>query len=78
MIRCEFCGQVGTHDYRCPNYIPPKAKYYCCCCNEGIYQGEHYLDNQNGEYVHRNCIPDIDWLINWLDFKVEEMDCNYE
>lgn len=38
MIRCEFCGQVGTHDYRCPNYIPPKAKHYCCYCSEGIYQ----------------------------------------
>ena len=78
MVRCEFCGQVGTHDYRCPNYISPKAKYYCCYCNEGIYQGEYYLDNQNGEYIHRDCIPDIDWLIKWLGFRVEEMCCDYE
>ena len=60
MIRCEFCGQVGTHDYRCPNYISPKAKHYCCYCGEGIYQGERYLDNENGEYMHEDCIGCID------------------
>ena len=78
MIRCEFCAQVKIHDYRCPNYIPPKAKHYCCYCSEGMYQGQCYLDNQNGEYIHRDCIPNIDWLINWLGFKVEEMNWNYE
>ncbi len=75
---CEICRQYGTHHPRCPYYSPPRPRITCCYCDEGIYQGECYLDNQNGEYVHRDCIPDTDWLINWLGFKVEEMNCNYE
>lgn len=75
---CEICRQYGTHHPRCPYYSPFKPKYICCYCGEGIYQGERYLDNEQGEYIHEDCIRSIgiDWLINWLGFeyKTEEND----
>lgn len=51
-------------------------KYLCCYCGEGIYQGERYLDNENGEYMHEDCIGCIgtDKVINWLGFKYKEME----
>ena len=42
---CEYCGKYGTHHLRCPLYEPPRATHYCSICNEGIYDGEEYLDN---------------------------------
>ena len=54
---CSICGRYdGLHDYRCPYYSPLRPKYLCCYCGEGIYQGERYLDNENGEYMHEDCI----------------------
>ena len=61
-----------------PKLYSSQSEALLLLCSEGIYQGECYLDNQNGEYVHMDCIPDTDWLINWFGFNVEEMNCNYE
>ena len=65
MIRCDFCGQVGTHDYRCPNYIPPKAKHYCCYCSEGIYQGIFEgIYNYDFKFVDNNSVT---YGTNWSE-----------
>ena len=69
---CWYCKQTVCPSL-CPNYIPPKANHYCCYCGEGIYE-EKYLENEDGEYVHRDCIPDTDWLVNWLGYEFEEME----
>ena len=74
---CSICGRYdGLHDYRCPYYSPLRPKYLCCYCGEGIYQGERYLDNENGEYMHEDCVGCIgtDKVINWLGFKYKEME----
>lgn len=74
---CSICGRNdGLHDYRCPYYSPPHPKYLCCYCGEGIYQGGRYLDNENGEYMHEDCIGCLgtDRVINWLGFKYKEME----
>lgn len=74
---CEFCLMPnGKHDSRCPYYSPTKPKYICCNCGNDIYQNERYLTNENGEYIHEECICNkgIDWLINWLGFKFREME----
>lgn len=74
---CEICRQFPCHP-RCPNYSTPQPRIICCYCDEGIYQGERYLDNEQGEYIHEDCIgcAGYDWLINWLGFeyKTEEND----
>ena len=63
----------GTHDPRCPYYSPTRPRITCCYCNEGIYQGERYLDNEQGEYIHEDCVGSagINWMINWLGFRYE-------
>lgn len=52
--------------YDCPNYIPPKASIYCSECKNGIYDGEEYIENDNGEYRHFECMncsrEDLEWL----------------
>ena len=53
---CEYCHLYGEHYPQCPFYEPPKATHYCSICQEGIYNGEEYIENDDGEYVHRDCI----------------------
>lgn len=74
-MSCEYCGGLGNlHDYRCPNYSRPKANYKCCYCGSGICSGEEYIVNYDGEYIHRDCIPCIDFLIDWLGYETKEME----
>lgn len=78
---CEICGRLdGKHHSRCPYYSPPSPKIICCYCGEGIYQGEYYLDNESGEYIHKDCICNIDTdqLVGLLGFSYKEMEENDE
>jgi hypothetical protein len=40
----------------------------------GILSGQDYLRNSEGQYIHRDCIPCTDYLIDWLGYRVETMD----
>ena len=68
---CEICGQTPCLS-RCPNYRQ-RSNFTCCYCKEGIYPSEEYLVNCDGEYIHRDCIPTVDFLIDWLGYKIKEM-----
>ena len=46
-MSCEYCGQYGSHNPRCPLYESPKASHYCSICGEGILEGEDYIKNEN-------------------------------
>ena len=70
---CIYCGQYGTHHPRCPLYIPPKATHYCSICGEGIYDGEEYIVNDDGEYAHWDCVYYGRDLAKFLGYKVKEM-----
>lgn len=71
-MACEYCGiTCGEHDYRCPNYIPPRTRHYCSICGECICDGEEYIENYVGDYVHLECICDVEWLIRWLGYEVK-------
>lgn len=37
-MACLYCGKVGKHDFRCPNYEPPRPKCYCSECGDGILE----------------------------------------
>ncbi len=66
---CELCRKTPC-DTRCPNYVSPLAEHYCSICNEGIYTGEEYIKNDNGDYVHYECISGTRDLLNWLGINV--------
>ena len=74
MFGCEYCHKLNGHDFRCPNYIPPKASHYCSICDEGIYNGEEYIVNDGNEYAHWDCIGYGRDLAHWLGYEIKEME----
>lgn len=70
---CEICKHNPCLS-RCPNYIPKRTEHICCYCNDYIYIGDEFVMNENGEYIHRDCIPSIGWLITWVDLKAKVME----
>ena len=62
---------------RCPNYIPSKATCYCSICNEGILEGEQYIQNNDGEYRHFDCFCGMKDLLEWLGFDIKTMEETY-
>lgn len=73
-MSCEHCFKIGgKHDYRCPNYIPPKANRYCSYCGEGILDGDEYIENDDGECMHFECIPSLRGLVEFYGQDVKTM-----
>lgn len=70
---CEFCGGIGSHNRRCPAYIPEKAKYQCVFCEEGIGYGQDYIENLSGEYAHWDCIYGARELAEWFNIEIQTM-----
>lgn len=73
MFGCEYChGIGGKHDYRCPLAPEPKFSHYCSICGEGIYDGEEYVENDDGEFVHLDC-PSVRETVEFLGYDVKIM-----
>ena len=73
-MKCDICNHLIGHHPRCPNYVYPKAIHYCSSCGDGIYEGEEYIVNQNGEYRHFECFYGMRELLEWLGYEVKTMD----
>ncbi len=73
---CLICRQYPCHS-RCPNYVSPKARHYCSFCGEGIYYGEAYIENQDGEFRHYDCFYGITDLLEWLEYEIKTMEDDY-
>lgn len=73
-MSCEYCHGAIGHDCRCPNYAPPKAKLICSYCGDGIYDGEEYIENQDGEFRHCECSDSTRELVGWLGHEVKTME----
>lgn len=71
---CPYCQGIGYHKVGCPEYEPVQSSYICCECSEPIEIGDEFLENDNGEYIHRECIPGIMWLTDFLGYKFKEME----
>lgn len=72
---CRVCLQNPCHQ-QCPNYIPPKCKYRCSICSDGILEGEEYIRNNDFEYAHLECFLRMKDLAEWLGYDVRVMeDC---
>lgn len=70
---CDICKMVRCHP-RCPNYTPKKPDHYCSICGEGIYDGEEYIENDNGEYRHFECFYSMRELLEWLGYEIKTME----
>ena len=74
---CSLCLHTPCLT-NCPNYTPPKTNCICDICDQGIYSGEEYLENQDGEYAHLDCFRGQIHMIEWLGFKLKTMEEDYE
>lgn len=75
---CNLCRQTPCNS-QCPNYIPPRAKLHCSICDNGIYEGEEYIENDDGEYRHYECFQGMRELLQWLGYEIKTMeDDNYD
>lgn len=62
-----------------------KSPYRCEYCDQEIRDGEEYIKNSSGEYIHEDCDFDHYWLIEWLggsrgyiDLEAEKGDLEYD
>ena len=73
-MACEYCHQYISHNPRCPLYKPPRTSHYCSICQEGILNGEEYIENDDSEYAHWDCVDYGRDLVKWLGYEINEMD----
>ena len=71
---CEYCHQYGSHHPRCPLYEPSKSYHYCSICEEGICDGEEYIENDIGEYAHWGCVDYGRDLAKFLGYEIKTME----
>lgn len=72
---CEVCGRIDGHLKSCPEcYEEIKPNHYCSICKEGIQIGEEYIENDDGEYAHWECLDGKFSLADWLGYKIKIME----
>ncbi len=76
---CSICKQIPCNSH-CPNYIPPNTYHYCSICNNGIYNGEEYVENYDDEYAHYDCLTNLSYraMIEWLGEEIKTMENDYD
>ena len=74
---CYICLQNPCPP-QCPNYEPKNARLYCSFCDEGIYDGEEYIENHDGEYRHYDCFDSMRDLLKWLGYEIMTMEDTHE
>lgn len=71
-MRCEICGELGgEHATRCPKYKENENQNKCVVCGEYINDGDDYIQNDYGEYIHYGCERSMRWLLDWLGYGVK-------
>jgi len=70
---CKLCLRVDCPS-TCPCCIPPKTNHYCSSCGDGIFEGEEYIENLDGEYHHYECFHGMRDLLEWLGYEIKTME----
>ena len=56
----------------CPNYEDTgKHRFYCSICCEPIFVGEKYVENEDGDCVHLDCLYSVDDVLEWVKIEVK-------
>lgn len=71
-MSCEYCGKY-PHHCRCPLAPEDKYLYRCSICSEGIVDGEEYIKNDDGEFVHLECC-NVRGAVEFLGYDVRTME----
>ena len=75
---CEYCHGEEWHHPRCPLYEEKKPVHYFSICQEGIFNGEKYIENDCGEYAHWECVDYGRDLVRFLGYEIKTMENSYE
>ena len=73
-MACEYCHGEGYHLTHCPSFVSQKATHYCSICDEGISEGEEYIENDVGEYAHWDCFSSMKELLEFLGYRIRIME----
>ena len=71
---CKYCGENNIHDYRCPEFSPILSSHDCIICKENINVSEEYIENNDGEYAHWECMWDKRDVVKFLDIGIDVME----
>ena len=71
---CNYCLRDYGHNPRCPLYKENKSTHYCSICQEGILNGEEYIENDCGEYAHWECVDYGKDLVRFLGYEIKTME----
>lgn len=74
-MSCEYCNHTLGHASSCPLYSPARFRPRCAICDDAIYDGERYIENDDGEYAHVDCLWRTEELAKFLGACIQEMDC---
>lgn len=77
-MQCSLCQRTNSHQLGCPYYPEPKPLYYCSLCNQGIFDEEEYVQNDDGDYSHLDCFDNMKSFADWLGYCVRKMDYGEE
>lgn len=70
---CNICLKDPC-DCKCPNYSPIHTGMCCSECGQEIFQGDEYIENDNGDYMHFDCVCGICDLLKWLGYEIKTME----
>lgn len=56
---CDICRRSPC-DSRCPNAPEPKRVYVCSRCGEGVYAGDRFLREPDGDILCEICLDNMD------------------
>ena len=82
MSRCSECHQLFGHHYRCPNYDgrnnKPRIMPECDICGRTITDNDEYIENENGDMAHWECVDGKYHLLQWFGYDVKQMSDRYD
>ena len=68
-MSCNICGQ-SPHNWRCPYYEEVTTRK-CDICDNGVFEGDEYIENDLGEIAHLDCFESPRDLADWLGYDIE-------
>lgn len=71
---CDYCHGYGYHKPGCPLNEPFETDYICSICGECIQKGDEYLENDDGEMAHWECINYGMRMLEFLGYTIKIME----
>lgn len=59
---------------RNPDYIEFPTNHHCSICSYEIFEGDDYIENENGDLAHWECFKDKRHLLEWFGYRVKIME----